>query len=282
MEYVAKKIIEEKAYTIRKHIIETCINYGEGHAGPSLSCADIMAVLYIGIMKVDANKPKDENRDYFILSAGHKCLALYAALIEKGFEKESILQTYNKLDSLVPGHPDSSKFRGIDFSTGSLGHGLSIACGISKGLKIKKKENRVFVLMGDGEQGEGSIWEAASFAAHHKLDNLVAIIDRNHLQINGRTNEVLSTESLEERYKAFGWNVKIVNGHDVEKLYEILEKGSNYDNKPTMVIANTIKGRGLSFAENNVSYHHWHPQDEGEIKQALLDLKLLKERYEYV
>lgn len=282
MELELKRFLDSKAYKIRKHIIETCINYGEGHAGPSLSSADIMAVLYFSILNVDVLNPKDKNRDYFILSAGHKCLALYATLVEKGFEEVDVLHTYNQLGTLVPGHPDATKFRGIDFSTGSLGHGLPLACGVSKGLKIMGMKNRVFVLMGDGEQGEGSVWEAAGFAAHHKLDNIIAIIDRNHLQINGRTEEVLSTDSLEERYKAFGWHVIIANGHDVENLYDSFDEAFSCKGKPTIIIANTIKGKGLSFAENNVSYHHWHPKEESEINQALNDLKLLQERYEYV
>lgn len=265
------------ANKIRSRIITTVLDYGDGHAGPSLSCADILSVLYNGAMNVDAKNPKSPDRDYFILSAGHKCLALYAALVEKGFEDERVLKTYNRLDTKVPGHPDEGKFRGVDFSTGSLGHGLPIACGVATAMKLRNKINRVFVLMGDGEQGEGSVWESASFASHHKLDNIIAIIDRNHLQINGTTEQIQSCEHLKERYEAFGWSVKTVNGNDIEELYDVLYRVPFETNKPSMIIANTIKGKGLSFAENNVDYHHWNPKDPLEIAIAREDVRKLDE-----
>jgi transketolase len=265
------------ANRIRSRIITTVLDYGDGHAGPSLSCADILSVLYNGAMSINSEAPKCPDRDYFILSAGHKCLALYAALVEKGFEDESVMKTYNKLGTKVPGHPDEGKFRGIDFSTGSLGHGLSLACGVALSMKLRKKVNRVFVLMGDGEQGEGSIWESASFASHHKLDNIIAIIDRNHLQINGTTDQIQRTEPLKERYEAFGWSVKTVDGNDIEELYEALYSIPFEENKPSLVIANTIKGKGLSFAENNVEYHHWNPKDPKEIAIAREDVRKLDE-----
>lgn len=271
--------LEEKAYRIRRHIVEACINHGDGHAGPSLSCTDILTVLYMDIMNVDVKNPKDEDRDYFILSAGHKCLALYGALIEKGFEPAEVMETYNQFDSPIPGHPDKTKFRGIDFSTGSLGHGLSLACGLAKGLKIKNKSNRVYVLMGDGEQGEGSVWEAAGYAAHNKLDNIVAFIDKNGLQINGKTVDVLKTESLKERYKAFGWSVRTINGHYIESIHSTVSDAPFEEGKPSLIIANTIKSKGLSFAENNVNYHHWNPGPE-EAKKALEDLAIIGKRWE--
>jgi len=265
------------ANRIRSRVITTVLDYGDGHAGPSLSCADILAVLYNGAMNVDAKGPKSPDRDYFILSAGHKCLALYAALIERGFEDESVLKTYNRLDTKVPGHPDEGKFRGVDFSTGSLGHGLPLACGVATSMKLRKKINRVFVLMGDGEHGEGSVWESASFASHHQLDNIIAIVDRNHLQINGTTEQIQSLEPLKERYEAFGWSVKTVNGNDIEELYEALYSVPFEQNKPSLIIANTIKGKGLSFAENNVDYHHWNPKDPKEIAIAREDVRKLDE-----
>ncbi|QCT71659.1 transketolase [Eubacterium maltosivorans] len=267
------ELIERKAFNIRNDIVKTIIENGDGHAGPSLSCTDILATLYFGVMKVDVNKPKWEKRDRLILSAGHKCLALYAALIEKGFESERVLHSYNHLGTIVPGHPDMKKFRGVDFSSGALGHGLPIGCGMALDAKLKSHDNRVFVLMGDGEQGEGSNWEAAMFAAHHKLDNLVAIIDRNGLQINGTTKEVLNSADLAEKYKSFGWAVEVVDGHDVAAMLEIFERTPAQAGKPTMVIANTIKSKGMSFAENNVKYHHWNPgRDSEEARQALVDL----------
>jgi transketolase len=265
------------ANRIRSRVITTVLDYGDGHAGPSLSCADILSVLYNGAMNVDAKDPKNPDRDYFILSAGHKCLALYAALIERGFEDESVLKTYNRLDTKVPGHPDEGKFRGIDFSTGSLGHGLPLACGVATAFKLRKKINRVFVLMGDGEHGEGSVWESASFASHHQLDNIIAIVDRNHLQINGTTEQIQSIEPLKERYEAFGWSIRTVNGNDIEELYEALYSVPFEQGKPSLIIANTIKGKGLSFAENNVDYHHWNPKDPKEIAIAREDVRKLDE-----
>ena len=262
---------------VRSRIITTVLDYGEGHAGPALSCTDILSVLYNGAMNIDPSDPENPDRDYFILSAGHKCLALYATLIQRGFEDESVLKTYNRLDTKVPGHPDEQKFSGIDFSTGSLGHGLPLACGVATSMKLKTKNNRVFVLMGDGEQGEGSVWESASFASHHKLDNIIAIIDRNHLQINGTTEQIQSIEPLKERYEAFGWSVRTVNGNDIEELYEALYSIPFEKNRPSLIIANTIKGKGLSFAENNVDYHHWNPKDPDEIAIAREDVRKLDE-----
>jgi transketolase len=265
------------ANRIRSRIITTVLDYGDGHAGPSLSCTDILSVLYNGAMNIDPLDPKSPDRDYFILSAGHKCLALYAALIDRGYEDESILKTYNRLDTKVPGHPDEQKFRGVDFSSGSLGHGLPLGSGVALSMKLKRKINRVFVLMGDGEHGEGSVWESASFASHHKLDNLIAIVDRNHLQINGTTEQIQSIEPLKERYEAFGWSVRTVNGNDIEELYEVLYSVPFEKNKPSLIIANTIKGKGLSFAENNVDYHHWNPKDPKEIAIAREDVRKLDE-----
>lgn len=270
--------IEKKALNIRRHVVETIIENGDGHMGPSLSCADILSTLYFGVMQVDVNKPKWEKRDRFILSAGHKCLALYGTLIEKGFVSNEALKTYNHLGTIVPGHPDMKKFRGVDFSSGALGHGLPIGSGMALNAKLKHFNNRVFVLMGDGEQGEGSNWEAALFAAQSKLDNLVAIIDRNGLQINGTTKEILSTHDLKQKYEAFGWSVKIVNGHDCAEMFSVFNRIPFEQGKPNMVIANTIKSKGLFFAENNVKYHHWNPgKDSKEAKQAIIDLDEYKQ-----
>lgn len=270
--------IEKKAFNIRNDIVKTIIENGDGHAGPSLSCTDILATLYFGVMRVDVNRPKWEQRDRFILSAGHKCLALYGTLIEMGFESEKVLHTYNQLGTVVPGHPDMKKFRGVDFSSGALGHGLPIGSGMALNAKIKNQDSRVFVLMGDGEQGEGSNWEAAMFAAHNKLDNLTAVIDRNGLQINGETKDVLNSADLAEKYKSFGWAVRVVDGHDVKVLLDTFSQTPFEGGKPNMVIANTIKSKGMSFAENNVKYHHWNPgKDSAEAKQALQDLKSYKE-----
>ncbi|WP_296561531.1 transketolase [uncultured Acetobacterium sp.] len=265
------KTIERKAFDIRKHIVHTVINNGDGHAGPSLSCTDILATLYFDIMDVKVDEPNWSCRDRFILSAGHKCLALYGTLIEKGFEKADVLETYNKLGSKVPGHPDMKKFNGVDFSSGALGHGLPIGAGMALNAKIKGEKHRVFVLMGDGEQGEGSNWEAAMFASHHGLDNLVGIIDRNGLQINGTTRDVLDTRDLREKYAAFGWSVKVVDGHNIEELLNTFQSIPFQKGKPSLVIANTIKSKGMPFAEGNVKYHHWNPGKESQESKDALD-----------
>jgi len=271
--------LEQKAFNIRSHIIKTIIDNGEGHAGPSLSCTDIISVLYMKVMNIDSDNPRWPERDRFLLSGGHKCLALYGALVEKGYIEVNILNTYNKLGTLVPGHPDMKKIRGIDFSTGSLGHGLPLGCGMALGAKLKEANYKIFVLMGDGEQGEGSIWEAASFASHKKLDNLVAIVDRNGLQINGTTKEVANTSPLEERYRAFGWAVKVIDGHSIKEIYEAFESAPFELGKPTVVIANTVKSKGMSFAEGNYKYHHWHP-DKKEAEKALMELIEYKKRWD--
>jgi transketolase len=262
--------LEKGAYRIRKHIINTIVHNGEGHGGGALSCADILSVLYLGIMNID--KDNMGNSDKFILSAGHKCLALYGALVEKGIIDVSVLDTYNKLGSPVPGHPDAAKLAGVEFSTGSLGHGLPLGCGYAIAARIRGSSYRTYVLMGDGEQGEGSNWEAAAFAAHNKLYNLIAVIDENGLQINGRTNEILKPTPYEERYRAFGWSVKSVDGHDVEALFNAFASAPFEKNKPSMIIAKTIKCKGLSFAEDNVKYHHWNP-DKNEAEMAIREIE---------
>lgn len=270
--------LEKMAFNIRKHIINTIINNGEGHAGGALSCADIIAVLYMGVMKIDPKESIGKNNDKFILSAGHKCLALYGALVEKGIISKSVLDTYNKIGSKVPAHPDMTKLPGVEFSTGSLGHGLPLGCGIALSGKMKNKDYKVNVLMGDGEQGEGTNWEAAAFAAQKKLDNLVAIIDENGLQINGTTKEVLKPTPYQDRYASFGWSVKVIDGHNVKEIYETLNSIPFEVGKPSLIVAKTIKGKGLSFAENNVKYHHWNPNKE-EAEKASEELRLSEKRW---
>ena len=273
-----QQALEKGAHNIRKHIVNTIVNNGEGHGGPALSCADILSVLYLGIMNFDKNDPDNINNDKFLLSAGHKCLAIYAALVEKGIIDVSVLDTYNKLGSPVPGHPDATKLPGVEFSTGSLGHGLPLGCGFAVAAKMKGMNYRTYVLMGDGEQGEGSNWEAAAFAAHNKLDNLIAIIDENGLQINGTTSNVCKPTDFEDRYGAFGWSVRTVGGHDVKELYDVLKSAPFEKGKPSMIIAKTKKGCGISFMENNVEYHHWHP-DDAEAKKALSEISASEKRW---
>ena len=269
-----KDELEKSAYNIRRHIVNTIVNNGEGHGGGALSCADILSVLYFAVMKQDASAAPGDHNDKFILSAGHKCLAIYATLVEKGIVDVSVLDTYNKLGSPMLGHPDASKLPGIEFSTGSLGHGLPLGCGYAIAARMKNASYRTFVLMGDGEQGEGSNWEAAAFAAQNRLDNLIAVIDENGLQINGTTCQICKPTPYESRYQAFGWSVQTVDGHDVKALYDAFAAVPFEKGKPSLIVAKTKKGRGVSFMEDNVDYHHWHPGEEeatkalGEMEQA--------------
>lgn len=257
-----RAIAERVAFNIRKHTCNAIIRNGEGHAGPSLSCADILAVLYTSILDFDPQEPTSPTRDKFILSAGHKALALYGALIEAGVIDKSVLDTYNQLGTLVPGHPDMTKLPGVSFSSGSLGHGLPVGCGFAMADKLKKNFCKTYVLMGDGEHGEGAIWEAAGFAVQHRLDNLVAIVDENGLQINGTTRQILYPASFESRYSGFGWSVRTIDGNNVDEIYAALSAAPFEEGKPSLVVAKTIKGKGISFMENNVNYHHWDPNPE--------------------
>lgn len=273
-----RNALEKSAYNIRRHIVNTIVNNGEGHGGGALSCADILSVLYFSVMKQDESAPAGSGSDKFILSAGHKCLAIYATLVEKGIVDVSVLDTYNKLGSPIPGHPDATKLPGIEFSTGSLGHGLSLGCGYATAAKMKNASFRTFVLMGDGEQGEGSNWEAAAFAAQNRLDNLIAIIDENGLQINGTTCQICKPTPYEGRYEAFGWRVKTVDGHDVKALYDAFASVPIEPGKPTLIVAKTKKGKGISFMEDNVDYHHWHPGEE-EANRALSEMEQAGKRW---
>ena len=255
-----KDNIEYFAHRIRRHIVNTIASNGEGHVGGALSGTDIIAVLYSTLMNIIPNDLL--HSDKFILSAGHKCLALYGALVESNLIEEDLLKTYNQLGTPLPGHPDATKLCGVDFSTGSLGHGLSLGCGYALAAKLNMDGYKTFVLMGDGEQGEGSNWEAAAFAAHNKLDNICAIIDENNMQINGRTCEICKPTPYDERYKAFGWSVKTVDGHDVKALYDALSTVPFEIGKPSLIVATTIKGKGVSFLEDKIEYHHWNPNHE--------------------
>jgi transketolase len=270
----AIKKLKMLAFHTRKNIIETIITNGEGHVGGALSSTDIIAALFGHVM----NEPgtPSETRDRFLLSAGHKCLAVYGVMAELGIIDKKLLKTYNQLNTPLSGHTDMKKLRQIDFSTGSLGHGLSIGNGMALASVLKGTNFKVYVLMGDGEQGEGSIWEAATYASHRKLDNLIGIIDRNQLQINGKTQDVLNTRALEDRYSSFGWSVRTIDGHDMKEIVHTLSSVPFEIGKPSMIIADTIKGKGLSFAENNVGFHHWHA-DDAQIKQAIIDLEKIWE-----
>ena len=277
--------LEKTALNIRRDILRLIKIGQSGHLGGALSSVEILTALYFHVMRVDPKNPKWTERDRFVLSAGHKCLVLYAALAERGFFDKSILDTYGALDSKVPGHPNMHKLPGVESNTGALGHGLSIAGGMALGFKLDKSSSRVFVLMGDGELAEGSNWEAASAASMHKLDNLIVFVDRNKLQISGPTVEVMSYEPLDERWRAFGWHVKVIDGHNLETIIDNVNQIPFEKGKPTVFIADTIKSKGLSFAEAKVSYHYWKSTPE-EMELALQDLDKieaqLKEKMERV
>lgn len=247
--------LEEKAKVIRKYIINMIYQAKSGHSGGVLSCTDILTVIYFFKMKHNPQDPKWENRDRFILSKGHATPALYAILAECGYFPTEELNTLRKFGSRLQGHPDIN-LPGIEVSSGSLGQGLSIASGIALSAKLDKNDFKIYVLLGDGECDEGQIWEAAMFASHYNLDNITAIIDRNGFQIDGKTEDIMSLESLEDKFKAFNWNVYKCNGNDIRDLISVFNNVQNRSNrKPTVIIANTIKGKGISFMENDNSFH---------------------------
>ncbi len=251
------KSLIKKSYTSRTNILKM-MEKGEGHIGGAFSALDIITVIYNSILKFDPEKPKWEDRDRFILSAGHKVLALYATLADVGYFDEKILWTYNSIDTRVPMHPDEKVLPGIEFPTGSLGHGLAVACGIALSARLDNKGFRVFTMLGDGECDEGSVWEAAMSASHHGMDNLTAIVDRNGFQVNGATREVMDTSVLEEKFSSFGWEVKTIDGHDFKQIYEVLSSVPFKPGKPSCIVADTTKCKGLAFGEDKFEFHHWH------------------------
>ncbi|HUV05502.1 MAG TPA: transketolase [Armatimonadota bacterium] len=263
--------LEDKAREMRKDIIIMVGVAKSGHPGGSLSAADILAALYFHVMRYDAKNPKWPDRDKFVLSKGHACPVLYAALAEAGFYPKEEIITFRNINSRLQGHPDMKKLPGVEFTTGSLGQGLSGANGMALAGKLDKKDYRVFCMIGDGESQEGQIWEAAMAAAHYKLDNLVGITDFNGLQIDGRNCEVMTVTPLPDKWRAFGWNVIEIDGHDFTQILDALSPKSGVEGKPTMIIAHTIKGKGVSFMENVCDWHGKAPNEE-QVKQALVDL----------
>lgn len=264
--------LESAASRSRENVIRMIKASGHGHIGGALSCLDIVTALYFHAMNIDSGNPKKEDRDRFVLSAGHKCLAQYAVLAEKGYFPKEILDTYGSLHSRIPGHPDMHKLSGVEANTGALGHGLSIACGMALGVKEKFKDAKIYVVMGDGELPEGSNWEAASVASHYHLDNLVLFVDNNGLQISGRVEDVMNMTPIDERFRAFGWSVKNIDGNNMEGIVDILDSVPFEKGKPTAIIAHTVKCKGLSVGEGKASYHYWDPSRE-EIEAAVEEMK---------
>jgi len=271
--------LEKRALNIRGKILRLIKAGKVGHVGGAMSAVEILTALYFKIMKIDPKNPKWPGRDRLILSAGHKCLALYATLSERGFFDKSILDTHGEINSKLPGHPDMYKLPGIEASTGALGHGLSIAGGIAMGAKMDGVGINVYVVMGDGELNEGSNWEAAAAISHHKLDNIMVIVDKNKLQISGKTVDVMNYEPLCKKWEAFGWREREIDGHNMKEIIQNAEILPFEVGKPSIIIANTIKSKGLKFAENKASYHYWKPTTE-EIKVAENELEEMERRLE--
>ncbi|RZO88705.1 MAG: transketolase [alpha proteobacterium HIMB59] len=250
--------LQRKSIEYRKTILKIIFESGAGHTGGSLSCIDILNVLYNSVMDITPENFSSFDRDHFIQSKGHSVEALYTVLLDCGFYKKEDLGTLNNFNSHFIGHP-TKKVLGIEHNTGALGHGLSVAVGMALGLKMDQKKHQVYALLGDGELSEGSVWEAAMTASKYELENLTAIIDRNRLQITGSTEEVNPIEPLQDKFLSFGFNVIEVKGNDIASLVEVFQKPKKEKNKPNLIIANTIKGAGISFMENQVSWHHKVP-----------------------
>lgn len=265
--------LQNKARELRKIIFESICQCGGGHIAGSLSIVEILTVLYYGVLKVDAKNPKDSARDRFILSKGHAGIALYAILADKGFFPKSELNKFGRKGGILGGHPDMHKVPGIEASTGSLGHGFPFGIGIALSGKLYKKGYRVFVLLGDGECQEGSVWEAAMFAPQHKLDNLIAIIDYNKIQAMDRLDNIVTLNPLADKWQAFGWEVREVDGHNLRALRETLESAPFKKGKPSLIIAHTVKGKGISFMENTPIWHYRLPNRK-EMKIACKELNI--------
>lgn len=266
------KDLKQMAQKIRCHIIRMTTLAGSGHPGGSLSAVEILTYLYFKEMKVKAKKPKWENRDRFVLSKGHAAPVLYAVLAEKGYFPTEDLGTLRKIDSYLQGHPDMRKVPGVEMSTGSLGTGFSTAVGMAMAGKLDKKDNYVFALLGDGENQEGQIWEAAMAGAHYKLDKLIAFIDYNGLQIDGDITNVMSPEPFADKWKAFGWDVYEIDGHDFEAIEKAVASAKENKSQPSMIIAKTVKGKGVSYMENEAGWHGKCPSLE-EMETALCELE---------
>jgi transketolase len=264
------QFLKRKATEIRMDLLTMIYEAGTGHTGGSLSNTDILTVLYYHIMNVDPNNPKWAERDRYVQSKGHSVESYWAILADKGFFPKEELKTFSQFGTRLIGHPNN-KVPGVEMNTGALGHGLPISVGMALAAKMDRKSYNVYTLMGDGEQAEGSVWEGAMAAAQYKLDNLVAIVDRNRLQITGNTEDVMSLEPFGEKWRAFGWDVVEVDGNNIEELVKVLEQTPRVSGKPTLIVANTVKGKGISFAENVAKWHH-HVPSKDEYQLAMDEL----------
>lgn len=262
------------ANEIRMHTIEMLFKAGSGHPGGSLSIADILAVLYVDKMKFDPRNPNLEDRDRFVLSKGHASAALYSTLAVMGFFPVEKLDTFRKIDSFLQGHPDMKHTPGVDMTTGSLGQGISAACGMALAAKLSQRQNRVYAIIGDGELEEGEVWEALMFANQYKLSNLTVILDFNRLQIDGPTCDVMDIDNPAQRFQSFHLNTIEIDGHNLEAISQAIDAAKSVKDKPTVIIAHTVKGKGVSFMENQVGWHGKAPNAE-ETQKALAELRAL-------
>jgi len=265
------KKLEKIANDIRIDIIKQTYYAGSGHPGGSLSAADIMAVLYFQEMNIDPSNPKKEDRDKFVLSKGHASPLLYATLAHRGFFPKEELTGFRKLGSMLQGHPDTKKVPGVEMSTGSLGQGYSASVGMAIAAKLDGKPTRVYTLLGDGEMQEGIVWEASMAAAHYKLDNLTVIVDWNGLQIDGKNDEVMTVTPVDKKFESFGFHVIRIDGHSFKEIEDAFAEARRTKGKPTAIIAKTVKGKGVSFMENNYGWHGKAPNEE-EAKKAVAEL----------
>ncbi len=272
MEKGKKQSLEEIAKNIRINIIEMLCLSGSGHPGGSLSMSDIFSYLYFsGKLKLDASQPDMKDRDRIVLSKGHACPVLYSTLAEKGYFGKSHLKTLRKFGSILQGHPDMNKTPGVDITSGSLGQGLSCAVGMALGARLDGLDCSIFAIVGDGECDEGQIWEAAMAASHYKLGNLVAILDKNGLQIDGYTKDVMNSEPMAEKWKALGWKVIEIDGHDFDEIDNAISTALSINDRPVCIIANTVKGKGVSYMEDQCEWHGRAPSDE-EMEKAVCEL----------
>jgi len=274
MDTKTMKDLKNKARTVRKDIINMLSEAKSGHPGGSLSAVEVLTYLYFKEMNIDPKEPNKEDRDRFVLSKGHGAPVLYSVLSEKGYFPKNELMKLRKTVAMLQGHPDMKDTPGIDMSTGSLGQGLSAANGMALAGKLDSKSYRVFALIGDGEMQEGQIWEAAMTAAHYRLDNVTAFIDNNGLQIDGFNKDVMNVEPIKEKWEAFGWHTITIDGHDFEQIEKAVIEAKNTKGKPTAIIAKTVKGKGVSFMENEAGWHGVAPNKE-QTEQALKELEVL-------
>ncbi len=272
MDEQLKKQLEIAATKVRMGVIEGVYNAKAGHPGGSLSVADTLTYLYMNRMNVNPEAPEMADRDRLVLSKGHTAPALYAVLAHRGFFPVEELKTLRKIDSRLQGHPVKGKVPGVDMSTGSLGQGISAACGMALSGKVSNETYKVYAVLGDGEIQEGQVWEAAMFAAHYKLDNLVAVVDNNGLQIDGKIGDVMSPYPIDEKFAAFGWHVITINGHDFDEIEKAFNEAETVLNMPTVIIQRSTKGKGVSFMENQCGWHGKAPND-AEYAQAMDELK---------